>query len=80
MEAQTMPILVFDDSAKEEILDFIDKAVDDEGFIIEKFNPSQRVITFDGEEISKKEFGGLKKGSEVFIKNDLVSMMRFSKK
>ena len=80
MEAQTVPALTFDDSAKEDILDFIDKAVDSEGFIVEKLNHIQRVITFDGEEISKKEFGGVKKGSEVFIKNDIVSLMRFSKK
>jgi len=80
MEINRVPALTFDDSAKDDILDFIDKAVDAEGFIVERSNISQRVITFDGEEITKKEFGGLKKGSEVFIKNDLVSLMRFSKK
>ena len=80
METQTAPTLTFDDSAKEEVLDFIEKAVDAQGFIVEKSNVAQRVLTFDGEEIHKKEFGGVKKGSEVFIKNDLVSLMRFSKK
>jgi len=80
MEIQINPILTFDDSTKEDILDFIEKSVDNEGFIVEKLNPLQRVIAFDGEEITKKEFGGIKKGSEVFIKNDLVSLMRFSKK
>ena len=32
------------------------------------------------EELTLEEFGGVQKGSEVFIKQDLVSLMRLSKK
>ncbi len=71
--------LTFDVSAKEDILKCLNKAIDKEGFIVEKNNPSQRVLTVDGEEISIEEFGGVQKGSEVFIKNDLVSLMKLSK-
>ena len=71
--------LTFDESTKQEILDFINKSVNDEGFIVEKHTPEQKVLTVDGEEISIEEFGGVQKGSEVFIKNDIVSLIRLSK-
>lgn len=71
--------ITFDSSVKKDILDFLDKTVNKEGFIVEKQNPEQKVLTFDGQEISLEEFGGVKRGSEVFIKNDLVSLMRLSK-
>ncbi|MBI5392770.1 hypothetical protein HZA96_02780 [Candidatus Woesearchaeota archaeon] len=72
--------LIFDKSAKEDILEFLNKKLDDNGFIVEKDQPFQKVLTFEGEEISIKELGGIQKGSEVFIKNDLISLMRFSKR
>lgn len=79
MKNDVLPIVTFDDSTKLDILSFIDKTVDKEDFIVEKANPSQRVLTFDGEEITQKEFGGVKKGSEVFIKDDIISLLRISK-
>lgn len=75
-----MDKITFDKSVKKDILDFLDKSIDDDEFIVEKDNSNQKVLTFDGEEITTEEFGGIKKGSEVFIKNDIVSLMRFSKK
>ncbi len=70
----------FDKNAKKEILDMLGKTVNNERIIVEKENPSQKVLTFDGEEISLEEFGGIQKGSEVFIKNNLVSLIRLSKR
>ncbi len=72
--------LTFDKSVKEDILDLLDKAVDKEGMIVEKSTPNQRVLTFDSQEISFTEFGGVKRGSEVFISDNLVSLMRFIKR
>lgn len=74
-----MATLTFDDSFKEEFLDIFNKTTDSEGFIVEKVNPEQRVFSEDGQEVNIKEFGGIKKGSEVFIKKDIVSLMRLSK-
>ncbi len=71
-------VITFEASAKEDILSFFDKSVDDEGLIVEKDNPTQRVITLEGEEISLKEFAGIKRGSEIFIKSDLISLMNLS--
>ena len=73
-------VLTFDDSVKEEILDFFDKTIDSEGFIVEKDNTNQKILSEDGQEVKIEEFGGIKKGSEDFIKKDLISLMRLSKK
>lgn len=72
--------LTFDKSLKKEILGFFNKEVNKEGIIVETSNPSQEVLSTDGQEVKIEEFGGIKKGSEVFIKNDLISLMRLSKK
>jgi hypothetical protein len=72
-------VLTFDESMKKEILSIFGKTVDNDGLIVEKDNPSQKVLSEDGQEVNIKEFGGIKKGSEIFIKNDLISLMRLSK-
>ena len=69
--------LIFDSSLKADILDSFDKEIVD-GIIVEK-GTAQPVLGIDGQEVKIEEFGGIKKGSEVFIKNDLVSLMRLSK-
>lgn len=71
--------LTFDESAKREILDFLNKTIDEENFIVEKDKPIQRVLTVEGEEISYDELGGVQSGSEVFIKKDLISLMKLSR-
>ena len=69
------PIITFEKSAKEEILAIFDKIVDNEGFIVERDDPTQRVITPYGEEVTLEEFAGIRKGSEIFIKSDLPSLI-----
>ena len=71
--------VTFNESIKKEVLDMFNKSVDKEGMLVEKEHPEQRVLTQEGEEISLDEFGGIKKGSEIFIKNDLISMIKLSK-
>lgn len=71
-----MTKITFDESAKLDILEFLNKTVKD-GLIVEKDTPSQKVLTFDNQEIALDEFGGVQKGSEVFIKKDLISVMKF---
>ncbi len=68
--------ITFTKSAQDFILDTFDKTKDSEGYIVEKSNISQRVLTQDGEEIKEDQFAGIKKGSQVFIKSDLISLMR----
>ena len=70
----------FDDSVKGHILDLYGKALDDEGFIVEKDNKDQRVLTPKGEEIHFKEWAGIHKGSEAFIKSDTISLIELAKR
>ncbi len=69
-----MTVITFEKSAKKEILSFFDKTVDEEEYIVETEDTTQRVITPDGEEVPLEEFAGITKGSEIFIKSDLPSL------
>jgi hypothetical protein len=68
-------VITFDASAKQEILSCFGKTVDAGNFIVEMDDPSQRVVTPDGEDIKLEEFAGIKKGSEIYIKSDLPSLI-----
>ncbi|MEK6921206.1 MAG: hypothetical protein AABX82_04945 [Nanoarchaeota archaeon] len=70
--------ITFDEAFKKEILEIFDKNVDDDDFIVEAANPTQKVLTPHGEDIRLKEFVGIKKGSEIFIKGDLISLIDFT--
>lgn len=72
--------LTFSEIAREDILDLFGKCLDEEGFIVEKDNLSQRVLTPKGEEIRIEEWAGVIKGSEAFVKNDTLSLIELAKK
>lgn len=65
-------IITFEESAKETILSFFDKVVDNDGFIIEKNDRTKRVLVSDGKEIKMDEFAGMKNG--LFFRNDISSI------
>lgn len=73
-----MNSITFDKSARDFILETFNKTIGNEGYIVEKDNPNQRVLTSDGEEIKMEEFAGIKKGSEKYIKSDIVSLIKLS--
>lgn len=73
-------VITFNKNARKDILEFFDKTVDDEGFIVESSDPEQRVITPEGDEVEFLEFAGLTKGSEIFIKSDLISLIKLADK
>ena len=66
--------ITFDSSARDFILDAFGKKLRD-GFIVEKTRPDQKVLTPRGEEIPVKEFAGVRKGSVIFVKSDIVSLV-----
>ena len=70
-------VITFDASAKQEILSWFGKTLDAENYIVEVEDPSQRVVTTDGQEIKITEFAGIVKGSERYIKSDLPSLIEF---
>lgn len=67
--------VIFDKKLNAEIVSLFDKKIDEDGYIIEK--NGERVLTKEGEEIKIEDFGGLRKGSEVFIKSDIVSLIKY---
>lgn len=68
-------ITTFDDSAKLEILSCFGKTIDSGNFVVETDDPTQRVMAYDGDEITLKNFAGIKKGSEIYLKSDLPSLI-----
>ena len=69
-----LQVITFDISAKKQILAYFDKMIKDK-FIIEK-NSKDKVLSFDGNEILSKEFGGIVIGSEIYIKSDIDSIVK----
>jgi len=77
MNAKTK--IIFDESSKDFILEMFGKTTDEEGFIVEKENPSIRIQTPEGREITKQQLAVITKGSQKFITADLTSLMKLSK-
>jgi hypothetical protein len=67
--------ITFDKNVAKEILDAFDKTVNSKNVIVEKSNPKQEVLTIDGDNVEYDKFAGIKKGSEIFIKSDLGSLL-----
>ena len=68
--------ITFDKGLAEQILSGFGKIVDDNGYIFDK-KTGKRVLTPDGDEIKLSEFAGIVPGSEVFIKSDIVSLIKY---
>ena len=71
-----MNLITFEKQAKKFILDIFGKQVDVYGFVVEKNNPQQKVLTPDGDELEENQFAGVKKGSEIYIKSDILSLIK----
>ena len=77
MKREATPKLLFTDNAMPLILEAFGKSINDEGLIIETAT-GEIVLTPEGEEIEASNFGCIKKGSEIFIKGDLYSIMKLA--
>ena len=67
--------ITFEESFKEDIIkNVLEKDINNCGTIIDR-DTKEEVLTQKGESINVKNFGGFKNGSEIFIKNDIVSLM-----
>ena len=70
-----MDRIIFDDSTREFILDTFGKTVDSHGFIVEKQNQHNRVLTRDGVEVKDRNFAGITKGSEIYYRSEITSLI-----
>ena len=59
--------ITFNKNVKSIILKMFGKTVDDENYIIDN-DTKVRTQTLNGEEIHVEKFGGIRKGSEIFLK------------
>lgn len=66
----------FHKTLKPQILQAFNKKVDKNSYILDE-NSKERVLTHEGEEIQVKEFGGILKGSLIFVKSDLMSLVSY---
>lgn len=73
-----MKSITFDKGSKEFILKALGKSVDGEGYIIDA--SSKRVPSHDGTSFTVEEFAGIVKGSEIYIKSDVVSLVEAIRK
>jgi hypothetical protein len=70
--------ITFDASARDFVLDAFGKTIDN-GYVVERCQPSQKVLTPRGEDIPEKEFAGVRKGSAIFVKSDIISLIEAAK-
>ena len=71
-----MKTITFDDSeaSKKGVLALLGKSVNGEGYIIE-LSTGERVVSPTNQEILLSSFAGIRKGSEIFITNDLPALL-----
>ena len=53
------------------MLDAFEKAIDGDGYVVEKRDTNQRVLTTRGDEIKRNQFAGVLQGSTIFLKSDI---------
>jgi len=72
-------LITFHKSLKSDILKAFGKSEDNDEYIIDSAT-KKRVLTKDGEELTMEEFAGLTKGSVVYLKSDIISLINFIEK
>ncbi len=77
MKMATTPKLIFTNKALPLILEAFGKTTNADGLIVE-LSTGEAVLTPEGEEIQASDFGGIKRGSEIFLKDDLYSIMNLA--
>jgi hypothetical protein len=57
------------------VLKALGKKVIEDGSIVD--SDGEKVLSARGEEMQKKQFGGVIKGSEIYVQKDIDSILRF---
>lgn len=73
-----MKTILFNESTKLTVLRMFDKTIDEDGFIIE-VKSRDRVLAPNGTEVKLKHFAGIRNGSEIFITDDLPSLIEYGR-
>lgn len=68
--------IIFNNSLSSEILKAFGKTIDKQGYIVSG-RAKKRVFSQDGDEIRLEEFAGVIPGSEIYLKSDIVSLIKY---
>ena len=71
------PKILFNKQALPYVLEIFGKSINDQGFIVDA-ETGKLIITPDDEPITPEEFGAIKKGSEIFLKKDLLTTIKLA--
>lgn len=77
MTSETKRQLNFNESSLPIILRAFGKEINDDGIIIDS-QTGEAILTPEGDELTRGTFGGIKKGSEIFIKDDLLAAINLA--
>lgn len=77
MSNERAPRILFTESAIPLILEAFGKEVDENGFVVDS-ETKEPIHTNEDVMLEASRFGGLKKGSEIFMKDDLNSIMNLA--
>lgn len=72
-----MQVITFSKAAKNFILDAFGKEENREKLMIVEKDTKEPVFTDHGETVAFEEFAGIRKGSEIYIKSDIASLIEF---
>lgn len=67
--------VTFDSELRGEVLGAFGKTKDSEGFVVDEAEPSSKVCTQDGIDLEFDKFAGIRKGSQIFIRSDIRSLI-----
>lgn len=68
-----------DNQTKDFVLSLFNKTVNSDGLIVEE-STNQPVLDMNGQEIAIDKFGMISNGSEIYVKDDIVSLVEFYQK
>ena len=72
-----MKTVIFNDASRDLVLSFFGKAIDQDGYIIEK-DTGRRVLTPNNDEVRKEDFAGFTPGSEIVLTKDLPFLLQYA--
>ena len=67
--------IYFSKKNRDLILEAFGKGINEDGYLYE-LESKELLLTPDNEEILCSKFGGIKRGSEIFLKNDLSTIVK----
>lgn len=75
-----MTRIIFNNDLKTKkfVLSLFNNSIDDEGLIVD--SKGEKIIDSDGQEIMISQLGTIKKGSQIYVKNSLPSLVNFYRK